>query len=73
MSENQPTFLCLDDLWAALLSRRPEQVRLAYRSLDAEQQRSVRAHMLRMVHEPGWHDEQRRSAQAALEALQDEA
>lgn len=73
MNENQPTFLCLDDLWAALLSRRPDQVRLAYRSLEAEQQRSVRAHLLRMAHEADWHDEQRLSAQAALEALQGEA
>ena len=73
MSENLPIFQCLDDLWSALLSREAEQVRLAYRSLDAEQQRSVRAHMLRMVHEPGWHEEQRISAKAALEALQGEA
>jgi hypothetical protein len=73
MSESLPTFQCLDDLWSALLSRQAEQVRLAYRSLDAEQQRSVRAHLLRMVHEPGWHAEQRISAQAALDALQAEA
>lgn len=73
MSENPSPFLNLEDLWDALLSRQPEQVRLAFRSLEPDLQRSVLAHLQRMTSEPGWHPEQRLSAQSALEALQDEA
>ena len=73
MSENPSPFLNLEDLWDALLSRQPEQVRIAFRSLEPDLQRSVLAHLQRMTSKPGWHTEQRLSAQAALEALQDEA
>ncbi len=55
MSENPHTSLNIDDLWDALLSRQPEQVRAAFRSLEPDQQHSVLAHLQRMTSEPGWH------------------
>jgi hypothetical protein len=69
MSEDLSTYPELEDLWDALLSRQADQVRSAFRTLNSEQQRAVRLHLQRMTVEPGWHPEQRISAQAALEAL----
>ena len=59
----------LEILWGQLLSRQAEQVRAAYISLDPDGQRAVVAHLRRMVSETDWHPEQRKSAQAALRAL----
>jgi hypothetical protein len=70
MSEDPLASLRIEDLWDALLSRQADQARSAFRTLDAEQQRAVMAHLQRMTTEPGWHPEQRISAQAALEALE---
>ena len=59
----------LETLWDGLLSRQPEQVRAAYASLDEKEKKVVLTHLERIVSEPGWHPEQRLSAQAALEVL----
>lgn len=59
----------LEGLWERLLSRQPEEVRTAFLSLSTREQEAVLAHLGRMVTEPGWHPEQRTSAQAALDAL----
>lgn len=64
----------IEDFWAAILSREPEQIREAYASLpNADEQQAVLAHLTRMVTEPDWAEPQRISAQAALDALQDPA
>jgi len=60
----------LEALWEELLSRQPELVRAAYASLNAGQQKAVYAHLERMASEPGWQPEQRRSAKAAIQALE---
>jgi hypothetical protein len=71
---SQPTgFLDPEGLWDTLLSRQPDQVRTAFYSLDEDQKMAVFSHLQRMASEPGWHPEQRLSAQAALEALNFEA
>ena len=57
-------------LWDALLSRQVDQVRAAFSGLQPQEQQAVMEHLQRMAGEPGWHREQRISAQAALEALQ---
>ncbi len=62
----------LERLWDQLLSREPEVVRGAFGGLSARERRDVLAHLERMVSEEGWHPEQQRSAQAALDALKDE-
>jgi hypothetical protein len=72
MSEDSANDLNIENLWDALLSRQAEKVRAAFRSLDDEQQRAAYAHLQRMAREPGWHLEQRLSAQVALEILEKE-
>jgi hypothetical protein len=73
MVEDSAQFTDLEALWNALLSRQARAVREAFQTLNAEQRLAVLEHLQRMASEPGWHPEQRRSAQAALAALQEEA
>lgn len=57
--------------WDKLLSRQPEQVMAAYSRLLPDEQVLVLRHLECMATEPGWHSEQRFSAQAALDAITD--
>ena len=59
----------LETLWDHLLSRDADLVRSAFKQLEPEEQQAVLAHLWRMSSEPGWHPEQRSSAQAALVLL----
>jgi hypothetical protein len=59
----------LEILWGQLLSRQAAQVRAAYAGLEPGERQAVVAHLRRMVSEAGWQPEQRRSARAALRAL----
>ena len=59
----------LETLWDQLLSRQPERIRPAFSSLTTQEKESVLAHLRRMTSDPGWHPEQRLSAQSALDAL----
>jgi len=59
----------LEVLWEQLLSRQTGQVKQAFRSLTLAERRAVLTHLQSMCQEPGWHPEQRLSAQAALDAL----
>ena len=56
-------------LWEQILSRQPDRVRAAFQTLTQDEQRAVLSHLQRMSNEPGWHPEQRASAQVALQAL----
>lgn len=60
----------LEALWNDLLSRQPALVRTAFDTLDPNSQKTVLAHLRRMVAEEGWQPEQRTSAKAALRALE---
>jgi hypothetical protein len=60
----------LEGLWDELLSRQPERVQTVYRALEQPEREAVIAHLQRMVAEPGWQPEQRVSAQAAIQALE---
>jgi hypothetical protein len=60
----------LEILWEQLLSRQPEHVLAAFSGLAAQEKQSVLAHLRSMASEPGWHPEQRLSAQSALDAIQ---
>ena len=60
----------LERMWEGLLSRLPEKVRATYAKLSPSDQKAVRLHLQRMAGEPGWHPEQRISAQAALDAIE---
>lgn len=62
--------------WENLLSRQPRLIRAAYKILDTETQAAVIAHLRVMTTEEGWHPEQIKSAQTALDfiaTLQDKA
>lgn len=59
----------LEILWERLLSRQAKLVRAAYAGLGVDDQQAVVAHLQRMSSEAGWHPEQRKSARAALRAL----
>lgn len=59
----------IEHLWEQLLSRDGGTVLQAYSSLAAHEQSIVLTHLHRMAEEPGWHPEQRASAQAALSAI----
>jgi hypothetical protein len=61
----------LEVLWDKILSRQPEQIRKAFMSLRSDEQQSVLTHIKHMATDPGWHPEQRISAQAAIEALKE--
>jgi hypothetical protein len=58
-----------EDFWAEILSADPGRVRRAFDRLAPDDAQRVRAHLRRMVDEPGWHPSQRDNARAALRAL----
>jgi hypothetical protein len=62
----------LEQLWSDLLSRNKELIKTAFQALDRASQENVLVHLHRMLMEDGWHREQRKSAQAALDALDQE-
>jgi len=59
------------DLWTEILSRDPVRITAAFRQLTRVEKISVRAHLIKMTSEDGWHLEQVRSAAISLEALKD--
>jgi hypothetical protein len=59
----------LEQLWSDLLSRDKELISAAFQSLNPASQQNVLVHLHRMLTEDGWHREQRKSAQAALDTL----
>lgn len=61
----------VETLWTELLSRQPERIRAAFIPLTCTEKIGVRAHLIRMTTEHGWHPEQVRSAAAALDALRE--
>ncbi len=56
-------------VWDLLLSRSPYQIRAAFRALDEETQSAVLSHLRAMAGGEGWHPEQVKSAQVALESI----
>ncbi len=58
-----------ENVWEQLLSRQSELVQQAFLNLSPLDRQAVMTHLQRMFHEPGWHPEQRKSAELALEAL----
>jgi hypothetical protein len=58
-------------LWDAILSRQAERIQNVYQLLDPASQSALSAHLRRMASEDGWHPEQVKSAQVALEAIRE--
>jgi hypothetical protein len=63
-------FSSAEQFWDNILSRNPEQILEAYRSLDNPSQLSVLNHLRDMASEEGWQPQQRLSAQVALDAIE---
>jgi hypothetical protein len=59
----------VEAFWDAILSREPQKILAAFRPLPALEQQQVLSHLNRMTQESGWHDQQRLSAQTALDIL----
>ena len=59
----------LEILWNSLLSRNAKRIRSVFAGLDKASQGEVLKHLKRMTTEEGWHPEQIKSAQSALDAL----
>lgn len=59
----------LEKTWNGLLSRETELIQTTYLGLDANNQRVVLEHLMKMTSETGWHAEQIASARAALTAI----
>lgn len=57
------------DLWTEILSREPARTKATFQQLTSAEKISVRAHLIKMTTEEGWHPEQVRSASLALEAI----
>jgi len=58
------------DIWSEILSRDPSRICKTFLDLNLEEKVTVRAHLMRMTSEDGWHPEQIKSASVALDALQ---
>ncbi len=56
-------------LWDALLSRESKRIQFAYEDLSLAEKEAVVEHLKSMATESGWHVEQKRSAQFALDAI----
>ena len=61
----------LELFWAAVLSRQPRRIRAAVRPLSPAERAALLAHLNRMATEDGWLPQQRDSALAAIEAIND--
>jgi hypothetical protein len=58
-----------EELWSRLLSKNPDLIRAAWKTLKAEEREIIRNHLRAMSREEGWQAGQRLSAQAALDCL----
>lgn len=56
--------------WDNLLSRNPARIKSAFSTLDEDSKQAVIEHLKKMISESGWHPEQVKSAQIAINILQ---
>lgn len=56
--------------WDNLLSRNPARIKSAFSTLDENSKQAVIDHLKKMISETGWHPEQVKSAQIAINILQ---
>jgi hypothetical protein len=61
----------LEKFWGNILSRDPQKILESFKPLNKHDRQVVLDHLNRMLSEVGWHSEQRDSAQAALNALEE--
>lgn len=63
----------LDEFWADLLSEEPLRIMAVWSTMNADEQAIIFDHLSRMAADEGWADVQKVAAQAALDAIQNEA
>jgi hypothetical protein len=63
----------LEDLWKALLSENAGVIRKIWGDLTDEEAKAVAEHLRKMVGDETYSAEQRRAAQAALDAIRESA
>ena len=59
----------IEIFWEGILSREKATILSTFLSVTLAEQESCLKHLNRMAHEEGWHEEQRKSAQIALDVL----
>ncbi len=59
----------IEELWEKLLSRDQDLIENAFMSLTRTEQNQVFNHLKTMSTESGWHEEQKISADAAIEVI----
>jgi hypothetical protein len=59
----------LDQFWGDLLSRDPILIRNTFVRISKTDQGNVCRHLEKMANEKGWHPEQKKSAQVALDVI----
>jgi hypothetical protein len=63
----------LEEFWGDLLSEEPLRVVAAWATLADDEKVTIHAHLVKMIAEDGWADVQRAAAQAALDAIDNNA
>jgi hypothetical protein len=63
--------LPVEQLWDNLLSRELEKIKSSFQHLDQTDRIAVIEHLNRMTTEDGWHPEQKKSAQIALQEIEE--
>ena len=61
----------LEKIWNNLLSQHDERVKAAYSGLSPDERYAVMKHLIRMKEEEGWLENQRQSANIALEVIKE--
>lgn len=61
----------LEHVWDAILSRDSQRIVNTFLSLDEQSRETVLEHLQRMTRESGWHPEQARSAQTAIDSIKE--
>ena len=59
------------DVWTEILSQKITLIWNAYERLNEEEKIAVHAHLIKTTTEEGWHPEQARSAQIALNTIKE--
>ena len=58
-----------EQIWDDLLSRNPALIQKTYRNLTESDMKTVINHLIKITTEVGWHLEQKRSAQTAINVI----
>lgn len=59
----------IERIWNEILSREPERIQTTFKKLPSREKVAVRAHLIKITTESGWHPPQIESAQIALKAI----